>query len=195
MTSFKHLLLSAIVLLGATITTRAAVETYKIDPAHSSAGFTIRHLVSKVPGSFSDVEGLITVDRDHLENSTVTATIKVASVDTGNAKRDQHLATPDFFDTARFPSITFKSTSWKKTGDNTFDVAGDLTIKDVTRPVVLKVGLLGFGTGMRGAPVSGWEATTTLDKSAFGVDGPAMLGNVLGNEVTVTITIEAGLAP
>lgn len=192
--SALRVLVASLALVSTSLAARAAIETYKIDPAHSSAGFSIKHLVSKVPGAFSDVGGTITVDRDNLENSSVEATIKVASVDTGNAKRDQHLAAPEFFDTASYPVITYKSTSWKKTGDDTFDVTGDLTIKDVTKPVVLKVSLLGFGPGMRGGQVSGWEATATIDKSAFGVNGPAMLGKVLGDSVAVTITVEAALA-
>lgn len=176
-----------------TVSARAAVETYKIDPVHSSVGFSIRHFVSKVPGSFTDVQGTLVVDREHWENSTAEATLQVSSVNTANEKRDAHLETPDFFDAAKYPTITFKSTSWKKTGENTFDVTGGLTIKETTKPVVLKVTLLGFGPGMRGAQLSGWEATTTLNKSDFGVAGPAMMGKALGDEVTVNITLEAAL--
>jgi polyisoprenoid-binding protein YceI len=89
--------------------------------------------------------------------------------------------------------MTFKSTSWKKTGDSTFDVTGDLTIKGVTKEVVLKTTLLGFGPGMRGAQLSGWEATTTVKKSDFGVTGPAMLRTALGEDVAISIAIEADL--
>jgi polyisoprenoid-binding protein YceI len=171
----------------------AAVETYAIDPVHSSVGFKVRHFLTKVPGSFTTFSGTITVDRDNLENSSVVAKIDVGSVTTGTEKRDNHLKSPDFFDVAKFDSITFTSTSWKKTGDATFDVTGDLTIHGVTKSVVLKVDLLGFGPGMMGAQLSGWDATTTIDRTDFGVDGPAMLGKALGNEVAVTISIEADL--
>jgi polyisoprenoid-binding protein YceI len=171
----------------------AAVETYVIDPVHSSVGFKVRHFLTKVPGSFTTFSGTITVDRDNLENSSVVAKIDVGSVTTGTEKRDNHLKSPDFFDVAKFDSITFTSTSWKKTGDATFDVTGDLTIHGVTKSVVLKVDLLGFGPGMMGAQLSGWDATTTIDRTDFGVDGPAMLGKALGNEVAVTISIEADL--
>jgi polyisoprenoid-binding protein YceI len=171
----------------------AAVETYKIDPVHSSVGFTIRHFVSKVPGSFTKFDGTIIVDRDHLEKSSVEATIEVGSVSTANPQRDNHLKSPDFFDAAKFASMTFKSKSWTKTGENSFDVTGDLTIKDVTKEVVLKVKLLGFGPGMQGAMLSGWEAATTLHKADFGVKGPAMLSAALGDDVGVTIGIEADL--
>ena len=182
---------AALLLLAANFAS-AAVETYVIDPVHSSIGFTIRHFVSKVPGSFSKVNGTITVDRDNLEKSSVDAVIDVASITTSNEKRDAHLNSPDFFDTAKYGTSTFKSTSWKKTGEDTFDVAGDLTLHGVTKPVVLQVTLLGFGPGPRGQ-LSGWEGSTKLKKSDFGVQGPAMLSKALGDEVTLHITIEAGL--
>lgn len=182
---------AALLLLAANFAS-AAVETYVIDPVHSSIGFTIRHFVSKVPGSFSKVNGTITVDRDNLEKSSVDAVIDVASITTSNEKRDAHLNSPDFFDTAKYGTSTFKSTSWKKTGEDTFDVTGDLTLHGVTKPVVLQVTLLGFGPGPRGQ-LSGWEGSTKLKKSDFGVQGPAMLSKALGDEVTLHITIEAGL--
>lgn len=179
------------VLLAAGNTASAAVETYAIDPVHSSVGFTIRHFVSKVPGKFTAVNGTITVDRDNLEKSSVEATIDVGSVSTSNEKRDADLKSPNFFDVANFATSTFKSTSWKKTGEDTFDVTGDLTLHGVTKPVVLHVTLLAFGPGPRGQ-ASGWEATTKFKKSDFGINGPAMLAKALGDEVTINITIEAG---
>lgn len=171
----------------------AAVETYAIDPVHSSVGFKIRHFVSRVPGSFTQFRGTITVDRDNLENSSVEAVIDVGSVSTYNDHRDADLKSPNYFDAGKFATMTFKSTSWKKTGDSTFDVTGNLTIKGTTKEVVLKVTLLGFGPGMRGAQLAGWEASTTLSKAAFGVTGPAMMGKALGDEVAVSISIEADL--
>ena len=171
----------------------AAVETYSIDPVHSSVGFSVRHFLTKVPGLFTKFSGTITVDRDNLENSTVNATIDVGSVDTDNDKRNAHLKSPDFFDAAKFATITFASKSWKKTGDNTFDVTGDLTIHGVTKEIVLKVDLIGFGPGMQGAQLSGWDASVTLNREDFGVNGPAMLGKALGSEVGVSITVEADL--
>ena len=129
-----------------------------------------------------------------MEKSSVEATIDVASVNTANEKRDTHLKSPDFFDAAKFSTITFKSTSWKKTGEDTYDVTGDLTIKDQTHPIVLHVSSLGFGPGGRGAMLSGWEGTTIIKKADFGVSGPAMMAKVLGEDVTVNITIEADLA-
>jgi polyisoprenoid-binding protein YceI len=191
-TRIQHALFG-IATLGLLASAQATVETYKIDPVHSSVGFTVRHFVSKVPGSFTKFDGTIIVDRDNLEKSSVEATIDVGSVSTANTQRDNHLKSPDFFDAGKFASITFKSKSWTKTGDDSFDVTGSLTIKEVTKEVVLKVKLLGFGAGMKGAMLSGWEATTTLHKADFGVKGPAMLSAALGDDVGVTIGIEADL--
>ena len=191
-TRIQHALFG-IATLGLLAPAQATVETYKIDPVHSSVGFTVRHFVSKVPGSFTKFDGTIIVDRDNLEKSSVEATIDVGSVSTANTQRDNHLKSPDFFDAGKFASITFKSKSWTKTGDDSFDVTGSLTIKEVTKEVVLKVKLLGFGAGMKGAMLSGWEATTTLHKADFGVKGPAMLSAALGDDVGVTIGIEADL--
>jgi polyisoprenoid-binding protein YceI len=178
---------------GLSLPASAAVETYVIDPVHSSVAFTVRHFLTKVPGRFTKFSGTITVDRDNLENSSVNATIDVGSVDTDNDKRNAHLKSPDFFDAAKFTTITFTSKSWKKTGEGTFDVTGDLTIHGVTKEVVLKVDLLGFGPGMMGAQLSGWDASVTLNREDFGVNGPAMLGKALGSEVGVSISVESDL--
>jgi len=186
-------LLSLLVVLGLVASSQAAVEVYKIDATHSSINYSLRHILSKYTSSFTKLSGEITVDRDNLENSSVTATIDVANLTTDSEGRDKHIKSPDFFDTAKFPNATFKSKSWKKTGENTFDVTGDLTIKDITKEVVLKTTLLGFGPGMRpGTLLSGWEATTTIKKSEFGLAGPAMLQKALGDDVAITINIEAG---
>jgi len=186
-------LLATIALLGLFATGRAEVEVYKIDPVHSSTGFTLRHILSRFTSSFTKTNGTITVDRDNLEKSSVEATVEIDSLSTADPKRDGHVKSPDFFDAAKFPTSTFKSKSWKKTGENTFDVTGDLTIKDVTKEVLLHVTLNGFAPGMKpGTTVSGWEATTIIKKSDFGVAGPAMLAKALGDEVTLNISIEAG---
>jgi polyisoprenoid-binding protein YceI len=186
-----------LIALFALVTAAASLsaETYTIDPVHSSVGFSLRHLVSKFSSSFTKVSGTINYDAAKPEASTVDATVAIDSVSTANEKRDNHIKSPDFFDAAKYPTATFKSKSWKKTGENTFDVTGDLTIKDVTKEVVLKTTLVGTGPGMGGATLTGWEATTTLKKSEFGLGGPAMLSSVLGDDVTVTVSIEAGHKP
>src|SRR5450432_159905 len=104
----------------------AAAETFKIDPVHSTVGFKVRHLFSKVTGRFLDVTGEIKLDSDHIENSSVDATIQTTSVNTENAMRDKHLRSPDFFDVAKFTAITFKSKKATKTGDDSGDILGDL---------------------------------------------------------------------
>lgn len=189
MTLSTKLVLSAGLLLGAVSTVSAAVETYVIDSVHSSVGFTIRHFVSKVPGSFSKLNGTITVDRENLEKSSVEAVVDIGSITTSNEKRDTHLKSADFFDAANYGTSTFKSKSWKKTGEDTFDITGDLTLHGVTKEVVLQTTLLGFGPGARGAQLSGWEGKTTIKKSDFGIIGPP----ILGDDVTITLNIEAGL--
>jgi polyisoprenoid-binding protein YceI len=178
--------------LGFTTAALATVETYQFDPthAHSSVDFSIRHFFSNVPGSFATVDGTIVVDRDDLTKSTVEATISIASVATNNEKRDAHLRSDAFFDATKFPTATFKSTAWVKTGDTTYDVTGDLTIKGVTKSVVLHVTSLGFGPGMKGAQLSGWSAATTLKRSDFGVTG---FEKVIGDDVAITINVEADL--
>jgi len=185
----KSLITSAALLLATALPSGAAVETYKIDPAHSAVTFKVRHFFTPVPGSFGKFEGTIKVDRENLENSSVEATIDATSVDTGHERRDNHLKNEDFFLVSEYPTITFKSTSWKKgASDDEFEVTGDLSIKDVTKSVVLDVKLLGFGEGMRGAFLSGWEAETEIDRRDFGVNYGA---GVVGNDVDIQITVEA----
>jgi polyisoprenoid-binding protein YceI len=192
MKSLPRLLVVSILSLGLFASARAAVETFTIDPVHSSAGFTLRHMVSNFSANFTKVTGTLTVDREALEKSSVVASIDIGSINTANDKRNAHVKSPDFFDFTKFPAMTFKSKSWKKTGADTYDVTGDLTIKDITKEVVLKVSALGFAPGMKpGTTVSGWEATTLIHKSEFGLGGPALLGKMLGDDVSLTINVEA----
>ena len=187
----SRFLLAASLGLGLVNVAAAAVETYAIDVVHSSVAFSIRHFVSKVHGKFSKFDGKLVIDRANLANSSVEATIDAASINTDNQKRDDHLRNADFFEVAKFPTITFRSRQWKKTGEHTFDVTGDLTLKGVTKETVLKVTSLGFGPGMGGAQLSGWEATTKIDKKQFNMPDPAMLDAALGDDVAITINIEA----
>jgi polyisoprenoid-binding protein YceI len=186
-------LLALFATVGLLAIARADVEVYTIDPVHSSTGFTLRHMLSNFTSSFTKTTGTLTLDRDNLEKSSVVATVEVASVSTANENRDKHILSPDFLDGAKFPTATFKSKSFKKTGESTYDITGDLTIKDVTKEVVLHATLNGFGPGMKpGTFLTGWEATTVIKKSDFGAAGPAMLGKALGDDVTLNISIEAG---
>jgi polyisoprenoid-binding protein YceI len=173
----------------------AAVETYKIDPVHSSVGFKIRHFFSKVPGQFTDFDGTITMDSSDISKSKAEATIKTASVNTKNDKRDGHLKSPDFFDAEKNPTITFKSTSWKEVEKNSYEVTGDLTIHGTTKPATLHVKFLGAGPAMGGVR-GGWEATTTINRMDFGVSWNKAAeggGTILGEEVEISLNVEGVL--
>jgi polyisoprenoid-binding protein YceI len=171
----------------------ASPETYKIDPVHSTIGFKVRHLVANVTGRFADVSGLIKVDPDHPETSSVEATIKVASITTSNAQRDTHLKSPDFFDAAKFADMTFKSKSVIQLDKSTADVTGDLTIHGVTKEVVLHVAFLGKANGPGGAPQTGWEATAKINRIDFGLVWNKMIEGIsmVGDDVEITLEIES----
>jgi len=177
-------------LLGSLVSAQAAVEAYDIDPVHTWVGFTVSHFFTKVPGYFGKVKGTIIVDREHLENSTVEAVIEVASITTNTKMRDDDLRSTNFFSAATFPDMTFKSRTWKSTGGETYDVTGVLTMKNVAKEVVLKVVSLGFGPGMKGVAISGWQASTTLDRRDFNITADQ---GAVGNSVDVVINIEADL--
>jgi polyisoprenoid-binding protein YceI len=188
----KILLLASI---SACVFTQSAftADTYVFDKVHSTMGFQVRHLFSKVPGKFDDFAGKIQFDEANPENSTVEVKIKTASVDTGVAMRDKDLRSPNFFDVEKFPEITFTSKSVKRTGETTGEVTGDLTMHGVTKQVVLNVELLGKGAGMEGKTVSGWEAKTNLKRSEFGLSWNKMIEGtqVVGDDVEIDLHVEA----
>jgi polyisoprenoid-binding protein YceI len=163
--------------------------TWDIDPAHSEVSFSVKHLgIAKVRGRFDTFEGRITTADNPLDSS-VTATIRTASISTGNAQRDEHVRGEDFLHTEAFPEMTFTSTGVRTTGDGLL-VDGELTLRGVTRPVTLTVEPNGFGTGFDGKPAVGLSATTKISRADFGVTaGPA--GAVVGDVITITIEVEA----
>jgi polyisoprenoid-binding protein YceI len=175
---------------GALASARASLETYDIDPVHTWVGFTVPHFFTNVPGFFSKVQGTIVVDREHLENSTVESVIEAASITTNTSMRDDDLRSANFFAVTQFPTITFKSKAWKRIDGDIYAVKGDLTIRAVTKEVVLKVRSMGFGPGMKGAAISGWEVSTTLDRRDFDV---AADQGMIGNSVEIVIHVEADL--
>ncbi len=192
------LTLTTAVVLAGSAASFGQSATYKVDPAHSEADFTIRHMaISNVHGRFGNISGSITYDAKEVAKSTVEASIDVTTVDTGVTQRDGHLKSPDFFDTARYPKMTFKSKSVTKT-DEGFDVIGDLTLHGVTKPVTLHVTASKEQTGMDGKSVSrGFEATTSIHRQDFGLvwNGTLKSGdNALGDDVKIDINIEAGRA-
>ena len=171
-----------------------AADTYVFDKAHSTIGFQIRHLFSNVPGKFDEFTGTIQYDEANPEQSSVEVNIKTASIDTGVKMRDDDLRSPNFFDVTKYPEITFKSKSVKSTGKQTFDVTGDLTMHGVTKEVVLKVELIGKGTGMKeGSIVSGWDGTTALKRSEFGLAWSKVIEGtqVVGDDVKIELHIKA----
>ncbi len=185
-TCLSFLLLSASAVHGA---------EYKIDPAHSAAEFSVRHMmVSNVKGQFSKVTGDIVYDAANLSASKVDAVIDTTTVDTREPKRDGHLKSPDFLDVAKYPTMTFKSTKLEKSGDKLL-IKGDLTIHGVTKPVTLTVdgptseikdpyGNLRFGAA----------ATTHISRKDWGLVWNSALesgGVVVGDDVTITLDIEA----
>lgn len=185
---------AAIALLVAT-PALADTSTWQIDPDHTSAQFAIKHLmVSTVRGTMGPVTGTATLDDADLGKSSVTASVDIKGIDTRNQKRDDHLRSPDFFDVAKYPSLTFASKKVEKVGDGQYKVTGDLTLRGVTKEVVLAVE--GSPTPMQdpfGNTKLGGSATTRLNRKDFGLNWSKSLdggGVVLGDEVEVTIDIE-----
>ncbi|MDI9939896.1 YceI family protein [Rhodococcus sp. IEGM 1351] len=168
--------------------------TWAIDTVHSTVGFSVRHLmVSKVRGTFNDFTGAITVAEDG--TAAVTAEIQVASIDTKNTDRDAHIKSADFFDAEQYPTATFTSTAVRTKGDD-YVVEGEFTLHGVTRPVELALEFNGVNPGMGNGPVAGFEATTVLNRKDFGITIDMPLeggGAVVGDKITITLEIEAGL--
>jgi polyisoprenoid-binding protein YceI len=170
-------------------------DTYTIDKDHSEATFQVRHLVSKVSGKFDDFNGSINLDSKNPSASSVEFRIKAASVNTGVTDRDQHLRTADFFDAAKYPEITFKSTSIKPSGKkDVYNVTGNLTMRGVTKQVTLPVAFLGFVRDPWGNDKAGFSLTTTVNRKDYGINWNKALDNggvLLGDDVDISINLEA----
>jgi polyisoprenoid-binding protein YceI len=170
-----------------------AAGTYVVDPAHSWVGFSVRHLMSRVRGRFTEFTGEIVVGAEP-EQCSVTATVELASVDTGTEMRDNHLRSNDFFDVEQTPKMTFTSTGLHAV-DGAWMLGGDLTIRDVTKPIEFEVEFLGQDpTGLQGEPRIGFEARTSITRSDFGVSfGIATESTkvVIGDKVDIHLEIEA----
>jgi polyisoprenoid-binding protein YceI len=173
------------------------MATWNLDPAHSTADFTVRHMmVTNVRGSFGAVHGTIEFDPDNPENASVEGKIEAASINTGTEDRDNHLRSGDFFDVENYPHITFSSTEVEPTGDNTAKVTGDLTIRDVTNPVTLDVTFLGQGDSPFGDTRAGFEATGKINRKDFDLTWNQALesgGVLVGDEVKISLDIQAVL--
>jgi polyisoprenoid-binding protein YceI len=186
----KRLAILTGILALATPLALAQTSTWVSDPNHSEVDFSIIHMsVSKVHGRFGNVKATIVYNQADVTKSTVTATIGVDTVDTGVDQRNNHLKSPDFFDVANLPTATFTSTSVARNGSH-LTVTGNLTVHGVTRPVVLDVeGPNGSMTDPKGQVHTGFSATTSLDRTAFGV-GPKFPAAMVGDEVKLDIELE-----
>jgi len=172
--------------------TEVAPITWNIDQAHSSVTFRIRHLVSRVAGSFNQFKGAVVTDPANLAGGSVQVEIQTASIDTNNERRDTHLRSADFLDVEKFSTMTFRSTRVETTGRN-LRVHGTLTMHGVSRPVVLTGEMTGMG-GAAGKRRIGFEATTTVNRKDFGVEWNRAAeggGMMLGDDVEIHINVEA----
>ena len=178
--------------MTAAVATELSAGTWAIDPVHSSISFSVRHLVvSKVRGSFKDFSGAVVVAEDG--TPSVTAEIAVDSLDTGNEQRDAHVRSGDFFDVEQYPTASFRSTGVRADGDD-YVLAGDFTLKGVTKPIELKLEWGGVNPGMGHGEVAGFEASVVVNRKDFGIDIDMPLetgGAVVGDKVTITLAIEA----
>src|SRR5262245_19343223 len=168
---------------------------WNIDPAHSGINFSVRHMVvSKVRGHFGKFSGALAIDDADLTRSNVDVTIDASSIDTGTAQRDAHLRSPDFLDVERYPEIRFLSTRLHKLGDDLYHVAGELTIRGVTRQVILDVELGGRAKDPWGNERIGFSAKTSIDRKDYGLAWNQVLeagGVLVGDRVDVELEVEA----
>ncbi len=173
----------------------ALAGTWDIDPVHSSVGFQIRHMFSRVNGSFTEYSGTINYDPDNPENLSIEVVILAASITTNNEKRDGHLRSEEFFWVEEHPEITFKSTKVTKKGDMLM-IEGLLTMRGKENPAVLEAEFLGSGMDAWGNNRGGFSATTKVDRKKWGITYNKTLdkgGALLGDEVTITLEISAVL--
>ncbi len=170
------------------------MTTWQLDTAHSGVSFTAKHMmITKVRGAFTGVTGTITFDEADPTASSVTVEFPAASVDTGMEPRDNHLRSADFLDAETYPTLTFTSTSIARKGDR-FAITGDLTIRGVTRPVVLDTEHLGIVTAMDGRRHAGFEATTKIKRSDWGLTWNVGLeagGWLVSDDITIELTVAA----
>lgn len=193
----SRLLLATALCLAIPSSSAVANEIFKIDPAHSTIAFKVRHLLGTAKGKFTKFSGTIDVDREQPEKSSVTVSIQAASIDTAIAKRDEHLRGEDFFNVGKYPEITFKSRRVKSTGPTAGEIAGDLTMHGVTREITLHVQLLEAPESTGKNQATRWRVTSApIKRSQFGLVWSKSVEAVsmIGDEVAVDIQIEAARA-
>ncbi len=190
----RYVLAVGVFLLGIVLSPRLYAEEYSVDKAHSTIGFTTKHLmVSNVSGHFADYDGEIIFDPNNLDASKINLTIKADSINTNNEKRDGHLKTGDFFDAEKFPEIKFVSKKIEKAGDK-YNVTGDLTIKDVTKEIVIPAEIVGPVNSPMGGSVIGVNAMTKINRQDYNVKWNKALdsgGMMVSDDVDINVSIEA----
>ncbi|MGW7680677.1 YceI family protein [Kribbella sp. NPDC054772] len=168
--------------------------TYTLDAAHTEIGFTVRHLMTKVRGTFQEFSGEINV-KDTIEESATSVSVELASVHTRNEQRDGHLRSGDFFDAEKSPKMTFVSKGIKPEGDD-YILAGELTIKDVTKPIELAVEFLGVDQNAYGQTIIGFEASASISRKEWGIDFNVPLEGgklLIGDKVDIHLDVQAAL--
>lgn len=184
----------SLLILFANVFAASAQITWKADVAHSNVQFTVSHMViSEVSGRFQDFDATLVQTKDGFSESQLNTTIKVNSINTDNEKRDGHLKSTDFFDAEKYPEIIFVSKSFKSMGKNNYKITGDLTMRGVTKPVVLDTKFNGQMDGPMGNTIAGFKATATVNRKDFGIVWNKTLeagGLLVGEDVDVVINVE-----
>lgn len=174
--------------------TATGTTTWNIDTDHTHVGFTARHMmITKVKGQFSRVSGTVELDEQQPERSRVSVQIDAASIDTGVEKRDDHLRSADFLDVENHPHLTFESRSVRRTGDDRYELTGDLTIRGTTRPVTLEVEDEGRGTDPWGGERASFSATGKIDRREFGLTWNQALeagGVLVSDEIKLNFDVQ-----
>ena len=167
--------------------------TWNIDPAHTEVAFVIRHLMTKVRGSFTEFSGSVEI-ADNTEDSKATAEIQIKSIDTRNADRDAHIRSAEILDVEKYPAIKFATTGVRQSGDDKYLLDGTLTIRDVARPITLDVEFNGIGTDPWGGTRAGFSATTSISRKEYGIEFNIPLGGdkaLLGDKVDIQLEVQA----
>lgn len=192
MKRIRTALLAVITVLALAPQAMAETKTYTIDPDHSNMGFTVRHMFSNLEGRFGTFSGAISLDPKTGQVTAAKGVIETASVDTRHAKRDGHLKSPDFFDAAKYPTMTFTGKTFKPGKDGT-EITGDFTLRGVTKPVTFTTKFLGAGPDPWGNQRMGLSAHARINRKDFGVDFNKVLdsgGLLIGDEVDIDLEIE-----
>jgi polyisoprenoid-binding protein YceI len=172
----------------------ATATKWVLDPMHSEVQFKVKHLViSTVSGFFKSFEGELDTENDDFTDAKISFSLDINSIDTNQSQRDEHLKSAEFFDAEKYPKISFKSTSFIKSGDDEYKLAGDLTVKDVTKPVTLDVEFGGSADDFYGNTKAGFEISGKINRKEFGLtwDGVTEAGSiVVGEDIKLLINVQ-----